>query len=209
MKMDFIGIYNLPFGVTILGLWFALWACILSYQDRFELSVICFVLAGLCDLFDGVVARRSKRSDEEERFGLYIDSTVDAISFGFVPIMILLHSGFDTTSDYFLYAFYCFSAVIRLSYFNLLNDRRQGVSGYYTGLPVTYSALVLPLVWTIGLFIPKTLSDVLVRLALFLLAFFFVLKVPIKKPGGVFYIIFPLLGLLLIGFWIARVFRLI
>lgn len=205
--INFIGVYNLPLLITILGIFSALWACLLSFNDRFELAVIFFILAGLCDLFDGVVARKVKRSEEEKKFGLYIDSTADAVSFGLAPVMILLHSGFNTNLDYLLFSFYIFSATIRLAYFNLLQDRSDKPTTYYTGLPVTYSALVLPIIFTIGFFLDESIANFLVRFCLFLLAFFYILKVPIRKPGGIFYILFPLLGIALILFWLIMAFQ--
>ena len=205
--INFIGVYNFPLLITILGIFSALWACLLSFNDKFEFAVIFFILAGLCDLFDGVAARKLKMTEEEKKFGLYIDSTADAISFGLAPVMILLHSGFNSSLDYLLFSFYCFSASIRLAYFNLLQDRNDKPTTHYTGLPVTYSALILPIVFSIGIFLDESIANFLVRSSLFLLGFFYILKVPIKKPGGIFYIIFPLLGAALILFWLKMAFN--
>jgi CDP-diacylglycerol--serine O-phosphatidyltransferase len=205
--IKFIGLYNVPLLITVLGIFSALWACLLSFNDKFEFAVIFFILAGLCDLFDGVVARKLKMTEEEKKFGLYIDSIADAVSFGLAPVIILLHSGFNSNLDYLLFSFYCFSASIRLAYFNLLQERNDKPTTYYTGLPVTYAALILPIVFTIGVFLDESIANVLVRFSLFLLGFFFILKVPIKKPDGIFYIIFPLLGAALILFWLKMAFN--
>ncbi len=206
--MGFIGIYNLPLVVTVAGLLAAVSACIFSFNRMLPWAVICFILSGLCDLFDGVVARKTKRSEAEKRFGLYIDSSVDAVSFGIVPVIILLHSGFNQALDHVLFCFYSFSATMRLAYFNLLqhsNDDRA--VEYYTGLPVTYSALFLPVILSICTFTNRDTTQFLVRLTLFLLSFFYILKVRIKKPGGIFYAIFPLIGMGLIIFWLAEAYK--
>ncbi len=203
--MRFIGIYNLPLAVTMAGLFAAVAACIFSFNSMLPWAVICFILSGLCDLFDGVVARKIKRSDTEKRFGLYIDSSVDAVNFGIVPVIILLHSGFNHTLDYILFCFYSFSATMRLAYFNLLQHNNDGSPvHHYTGLPVTYSALFLPIILSICIFTNEAMTQFLVRLTTFLLGFFFILNIKIKKPGGIFYIIFPLIGTGLIIFWLAE-----
>ncbi len=204
IRQHFIGIYNPPFFVTLCGLMSGLWACIFSYASLVELAIVCFIMAGLCDLFDGVVARRLKRTKDEKLFGLHLDSVVDAISFGLVPVILLLHTGFTSIVDYFLFSIYCFSATTRLAYFNLLQARSKAMPGYYTGLPVTYSALVLPLALTVGVFLSDEMAGLLIRASLFLLAFFYVLDVKVKKPGGIFYVIFPVIGASLILFWLIR-----
>ena len=202
-----VGIYNLPLLVTMLGLISALSACMLSFNHRLNLAMACFVMAGLCDLFDGFVARRLKTTEEESVFGLYIDSTVDAVNFGAVPVVLLLHWGFNSWPDYLLFIFYCSCAVIRLAYFNLLQRESQGPFTHYMGLPVTYSSLFIPIVMTIGTALPGSVSSLLVRVCMLALGFFFVLKIPIKKPGGVFYLFFSVLGLLVISFWLLRAFN--
>ncbi len=203
--MNFIGVYNLPLAVTVAGLFAAVAACIFSFNRMLPGAVICFILSGLCDLFDGVVARKTKLSETEKRFGLYIDSSVDAVSFGMVPVIILLHSGFNQPADHILFCFYSFSATMRLAYFNLLqHNSGNGTMRYYTGLPVTYSALFLPTVLSICTLTDKATAQLLVRLTIFLLGFFYILKVRIRKPGGIFYIIFPLTGMALIIFWLGK-----
>ncbi|HEB68487.1 MAG TPA: hypothetical protein ENI88_02580 [Desulfobulbus sp.] len=202
--MKIVGVYNPPLYVTLGGLFFALSACIFSFNHRFELAVICFILSGICDLFDGVIARKTRRTEEEKAFGLYIDSTVDMASFGLTPVIILLHSGFNGAVDYFFFFFYCSCASIRLAWFNLLQHKNEETPDYYTGLPVTFSALVLPLVFTVGLLLEGGAFKLLVRLSIVVLGFLFILKIPIKKPGGIFYIIFPLVAAVLIFFWLLR-----
>ncbi len=202
--MKIIGVYNPPFWVTVVGLFFALATCIFSFNNYFGLAVICFMFSGICDLFDGVIARKAHRSEDEKTFGLYIDSTVDIVSFGLTPVILLLHSGFNDLIDYFLFFLYCSCASIRLAWFNLQQRNNGKKMSCYIGLPVTYAALILPLVFTFGLLLDENGYKLLIRLVLLLIGLLFVLNVPIKKPGGIFYIIFPLMATFLTVFWVSR-----
>ena len=44
-----------------------------------RLAMMAFIVSGICDLFDGVVARRMKRTESQKRFGIEIDSLCDMI----------------------------------------------------------------------------------------------------------------------------------
>lgn len=200
----FLGIYNRAGVVTLSGLILALSACILSYNQRFEWAVVCFMFAGICDLFDGVVARKSRLSAMEKEFGMHLDSLVDIVSFGITPGIILLHSGFNHWPDYLLTMLFCCAAVVRLAFFNASKQAQGQDPRMFTGLPVTYSALVLPLVFTLGTFISPEASTALVRFTLLLLGVLYVLKIPVPKPSGIFYVVFPSVGVVLSIFWIIR-----
>ena len=56
-------------------------------------SVVCLLLAGLCDAFDGKIASTMKRTPEEKAFGIQIDSLCDLISFGVLPAAICYAEG--------------------------------------------------------------------------------------------------------------------
>ena len=49
-------------------------------------AIILLMFAGLCDMFDGKVARtKKKRTIEERHFGIQLDSLADVVSFGVLP----------------------------------------------------------------------------------------------------------------------------
>ena len=81
MSARWVGIYNVPGAVTLSGLAFAMTSCAFAISGRFELAVIGLIFAGLCDLFDGVVARRSQLDEEARGFGVELDSVVDMASY--------------------------------------------------------------------------------------------------------------------------------
>ena len=44
-------------------------------------------------MFDGVVARKCKRTEDEKRFGVELDSLVDVVNFVVLPIVIATAMG--------------------------------------------------------------------------------------------------------------------
>lgn len=197
----FIGVYNLPNAITLLGLVLSLSSCFLSYNNQLQLAIICFMYSGVCDMFDGMVARRLPLKEEEKLFGIQLDSIVDVVSFGVAPVMISFHFGFNTPIDYLLLILYACAATMRLAYFNIHGTSGEGKIKYYTGLPVTFSAVIFPLAYTTP---NGPFHDVLIRLTFLSVAILFVLNIKIPKPGGIFYVISPVLALMLTYFWLTH-----
>ena len=77
----FIGEYDKSVILTYMGAAFALLAVYAIIQSQLRLAMMAFIVSGICDLFDGVVARRMKRTESQKRFGIEIDSLCDMISF--------------------------------------------------------------------------------------------------------------------------------
>ena len=74
------------------------WTCIRcpgydAYINGFaRYALFCLAFSGLCDMFDGKVARtKANRTEDEKRFGIQIDSLCDVVCFGAFP-MILCYS---------------------------------------------------------------------------------------------------------------------
>ena len=78
-----IGFYSYTVILTYLSLVFAMVGIHLSVIGAYQWSFICLMMCGVCDTFDGMVARSKKnRTEEEKKFGIQIDSLCDLISFG-------------------------------------------------------------------------------------------------------------------------------
>ena len=54
--------------------------------------IICLIISGVCDMFDGTVARKCKRNDEEKEVGIQVDSLVDTNCFVFYQFFFILYS---------------------------------------------------------------------------------------------------------------------
>jgi len=177
-------------------------ACSCLAISRFPaFAVVALMLAGLLDLFDGPVARRLPRTDEQRRFGRQIDSLVDVCSFGFAPLVLLFTLGLNQPLDWVLLGLFVCCAVWRLAYFEAVGTETVGMESagmerthrYFTGLPTTYVALVLPLVFLTA-FAGPTWLVMSLRCATLLLALAMVAPFRVRKPGALAYGMFVLLA---------------
>ena len=198
--MMLIGKYNKSVTVTYLGVIAALigsYLAVIEHMPRY--AVLCLIIAGLCDLFDGVFARRCKRDEEEKAFGVQIDSLADMVSFVFLPLCIGYAVGLDKWYHIAVFAVYTLAVITRLGFFNITADGKSNEpADHYRGLPVTYAALILPVVWLLSFVLSAELFAAVYTAAMALLSLLFVADVKMPKPKGVFYVIFPLLAIALI-----------
>ena len=196
-----IGYINLPTILTLLGIILGCMSVVFAVKGNIPLAAISLIYAGICDLFDGMVARKSNLSSAEQEYGIYIDTVADMASFGVAPAFILLNSGMTQPLEIMAMLLYICCAGTRLAYFNTLATKTTGPVHYFTGLPVTYAALIFPLVMYFAFSPDQGLAELPMLVTLFVLAVLFVLRVPIPKPRGIFYVIFPLLALAMSYAW--------
>ena len=186
--MRFIGVYDYTVILTYMSLVSAVIGMTQAIHGDYKTAVCCLALSGICDAFDGRVARTKKNRTEDERaFGIQLDSLCDVICFGIFPAMICYLLGVRGTLGLLLVSFYCICAVCRLAFFNVLEANRQKTEGgcnkVYRGLPVTSISVILPLAFWIQFLIPDFAFLVLLHLILLVVGFLFVLDFQIKKPG--------------------------
>lgn len=192
-KRPVIGVWNLANCVTWLGIAAAVLALYFALAGNARLAMLVFLVSGLCDLFDGRVARMFKRTDVEKAFGIQLDSFADTVSFVVFPAVFLLTL---TAAPWavVLAILYILAGITRLCWFDITTD---GDTKYFAGVPVTYMALVLPLVFLI---INKAAADLLpvfTAAALAVMGILYVLNIRVKKPGGVWYAVFGVLAIVL------------
>jgi CDP-diacylglycerol--serine O-phosphatidyltransferase len=195
---------NIASVITLLGLFLSLCACVLSLDGNLPVAIICLIYSGICDLFDGLVARHSNQSAEQQEFGWQIDTIVDMASFGITPTIIAYALGVGNQIwEVLLLTSFASCAALRLAYFNIHGTTENGEIKFYTGLPVTYIALLFPIVYTTKDLFSEEMFELLIKIFLMLIALLFVLKIPVPKPKGIFYLIFPLLAIALTWFLLA------
>ena len=181
-----VGFYNYTVILTYVGVVSAVLGVGLSMYGHTSMAVVCLMVSGFCDLFDGTVARTRKRTESEQKFGIQIDSLADMICFGVLPAAIGFSIGLTRWYESAALIVYVLSALIRLAYYNVTEDELEFCEGtrrvYYDGLPVTTVALIIPLIYTLR---PVMKSGFLLLYALCLLvtAAAFLLKVKVRKLG--------------------------
>lgn len=181
-----IGIWNYTVILTYMSAGLSAVGMTLAIKGRIIKAVLCLALAGLCDAFDGRVARSRKESTEREKlFGMQLDSLCDVISFGFYPAMLCYQMGVRSRTGILLMIFYVIAAIARLAYFNVLElEKRndENTECCYVGLPVTSIAVIFPCVLFIGRWLPEYLMPLLLQLMLLVTGGLFISNMKIRKP---------------------------
>ena len=84
-----IGFYNYTVILTYISLLSSVFGMTQAIHGHFKTAIFCLALSGLCDMFDGKIARTKKdRTDDEKSFGIQIDSLCDVVCFGAFPALI-------------------------------------------------------------------------------------------------------------------------
>lgn len=178
----------------------------LSGNGHPYIGTLFLLICGLCDAFDGRVARRKKnRTDSEKNYGIQIDSLSDLIAFGILPACIgfafyrcTMFAMADVGQDpgitgripfpilTVVMAVYALAALIRLAYYNVTEQERQqtqtGCRETYTGLPVTSAAIVFPAFLVICQ-LTRTSYPLIYFGLMLVMAVAFLARFRLKKPG--------------------------
>jgi CDP-diacylglycerol---serine O-phosphatidyltransferase len=128
-----------PSGLTLGNLFFGVFAIVAASRGHFTQAGWYIVLGGICDAFDGRVARAT---NSEGRFGEELDSLVDAITFGLAPSLIMYFAVLNKDGwDWFWCFFFTACAVLRLARFNV--SQAGSSKTYFQGLPSPAAGLTL------------------------------------------------------------------
>jgi CDP-diacylglycerol---serine O-phosphatidyltransferase len=140
-----------PNSLTIGNMFFGYWSIIMSIHGDYLTACYFVILGGICDAFDGKVARLVKSTSD---FGIEFDSLADVITFGAAPSVMLYmlyknvyinrYPGLEDLGHLsMIFSFFpLLFASIRLARFNAeLVD--PTVKGAFSGLPSPASALTI------------------------------------------------------------------
>ncbi|MCL2045440.1 MAG: CDP-alcohol phosphatidyltransferase family protein [Oscillospiraceae bacterium] len=188
-----IGYGNVANFITILGLFFSLACCFYAIRKNIPMSATLLIISGLCDMFDGFVAKKIKRTDVEKNYGIQLDSIVDVISFGIIPAILVFSITGASWYKLLVYVFYAICSVTRLAYFNTTATPDTPIQ-YYRGLPITSISLILPAVLLFHS-IPVNL------ITLTLVGILYVLNIKVPKARGIWYVVFIVFAISLIFLW--------
>ena len=183
-----IGFYDYTVMLTYLSLISSTFGMIRAFNGDYKIAILCLAFSGICDAFDGRVARTKKnRTKDEKNYGIQLDSLCDVICFGAFPAILCYFLGVSGIVGMIIIFMYCTCAVIRLAYFNVLEAKRQesesGCNKVYHGLPVTSISFIFPVVFWLQFLMPANAFLILLHVMLAVVGFLFVLDFQLRKPS--------------------------
>ena len=184
----FLGIYDYTVILTYISLGISVFGISRALEGDFKVAIFCLALSGLCDMFDGKIARTKKnRTEEEKCFGIQIDSLADIVCFGILPIVLGFKLGMYHIYGIVILLFYGLAGLIRLAYFNVMEEKRQNETSenrkYYQGLPITSMSVILPLLFVVSLLFPEyKWFVVLLHITMLAVGLLFILDFKFRKP---------------------------
>ena len=185
-KKLFIGVYNPSIILTYISVFCSMVGLgfLVTYPESTSLNVIslCMILlavAGVCDMFDGKIARMCKRTEKEKEFGIQLDSLADTVSFVVFPATLLMFVCDFNILSIIVALFYVFTGIMRLGWFNITTEENKG---FFQGLPVTMSALIFPSCYFLLRYLDKIMGDNLFIGLYLATAILFISNFKMKKP---------------------------
>ena len=210
--LTYVSVISAIFGITLIN----------NQHVGMMFAIFCLMFSGFCDMFDGKVARTKKdRTEQMKAFGIQLDSLADVICFGVFPALInyklsvipVLEKDVLTWQRSLAFvtsAIYVICAIIRLAYFNVMEEERQKSTTesrkYYQGLPVTSIAIILPAVFLIkSLIIGDEPCGPLFNATLIIVAALFITNFKVKKLSDREMVLITVIGLFIL-IWILALF---
>ncbi len=134
------GVYLLPNGLTLCGMFFGFFAILACFKENFVHAGWAILIAIVFDGLDGWVARHTNSST---RFGIELDSLSDLVAFGIAPSVMV----FSWTISPFgrigwaVSFLYISCGALRLARYNIQKDSTE--KKYFTGMPIPAAAFIL------------------------------------------------------------------
>ncbi len=178
-----IGKWNKSVILTYIGLAFAVTGMYVAIVlEKPGIALLCLMAAGVCDMFDGKIARMCKRDKEEIAFGIELDSLVDVVCFCVLPIIIYISLGFTKWYNLISFILLAVCGVARLGYYNVCTASKDGKAiKYYEGLPVTVAAITFPVLYLFHHIMSDNAFHIFFTIVAFAEAILNVLRFKLKK----------------------------
>lgn len=179
-----VGFYNYTVWMTYVALASGVAGIFSAFKDHPLVAVICLSVSGILDLFDGKIAKTKKdRTDDEKRYGIQIDSLTDLVCFGVLPPCIGYSLGMHHWAFIVVMIFFVVAGMIRLAYYNVLEEHRQDNGGKpgFVGVPITTSSMTVPLIYILSFFI-KSGFEYVYAAYLLILGLLYIVKIHLPKP---------------------------
>ncbi|MCL2718979.1 MAG: CDP-alcohol phosphatidyltransferase family protein [Lachnospiraceae bacterium] len=201
MKKPIIGYYGYWVILTYMSILAAGVGIYFAYDGSVRNAILCMIISGICDTFDGRVASCAKRDERQLNYGMQIDAMADLISFGILPSAIMyaaaLEAGTLGLINALIAAGIVLAALIRLSYFNAVEmemHHKKEKRTYFEGLPTTNVAALIPITYAICNILDKAFLPVY-NVLLIVISILFIVRIKIPKPSMRTQIIICIVGI--------------
>lgn len=189
MKRPLIGYYGYWVLLTYLSIIAAGLGIYFAYDGSVRNAILCMIVSGICDTFDGRVASTAKRNERQLNFGMQIDAMADLLSFGVLPAAIgyaaAQNAGSFGIVNAVIASVFVLAALIRLSYFNAVEmemHHKKAKRTYFEGLPTTNVAVLVPTTFAVCNILEKPFLPVY-NVLLMVIALLFVVRFRVPKPS--------------------------
>jgi len=134
------GVYILPNLVTTAGLFAGFYSIIATLNHQYRLAAVMILLAQLCDIIDGRIARLTRSASS---FGIQYDSLADLVAFGVAPGILVYHWALRPWGrwGWLAASLYVTCGALRLARFNVQIASVE--KRYFVGLPIPAAADVI------------------------------------------------------------------
>lgn len=186
--INMIGFYDYTVILTYLGFCSGVAGIFCASVNHVRWAVFFLALSGLCDMFDGKIARTKKnRTEDEKSFGIQIDSLSDMVCFGILPVLICFRLGMKYVYSMAVLTLYALAGLIRLAYYNVMEAKRQAETDenrkYYQGLPITSMAIALPFLFIFSPLLPNYQTFlVILHILVAVVGILFIVNFKMRKP---------------------------
>ena len=201
MKNPLIGYYGYWVILTYLSIIAAGFGIYFAFGANVRNAILCMIVSGICDTFDGRVASTAKRDERQLNFGMQIDAMADLLSFGILPAAIMYAAALEVGSfgihNAIIAGVLILAALIRLSYFNAVEmemNRKKEKRTYFEGLPTTNVALLIPITYAVCNILGKAFLPVY-NVLLIVISLLFVARIKLPKPSMRTQIIIVIVGI--------------
>jgi CDP-diacylglycerol--serine O-phosphatidyltransferase len=141
-------IFLLPNLITTAAILLGFWSIVQSFHGRFDLAALGIVLAGVCDVLDGRIARATHSTS---KFGVEYDSLADMLAYGVSPALLIYLWALVPLGPrgWLIASLFTVCAALRLARFNVVQHVEERTR--YQGLPSTVAGgFVAVAVWFVG-----------------------------------------------------------
>jgi len=134
------GVYLLPNLFTSAGLFAGFYSIIATLDDQFWLAAVMILVAQLCDVLDGRIARLTRSTSS---FGIQYDSLADLIAFGVAPGILVYQWALRPWGrwGWLAASLYVTCGALRLARFNVQVATVE--KRHFLGLPIPAAADVI------------------------------------------------------------------